>query len=142
MTTQNSEDVAQILLVDDNPGDVELTQRTIEKSEYKCNVTVAEDGEVAMAYLKGEGEHAGAPRPDLILLDLKMPKKDGQQVMTELKADENLSKIPVVILTTTQAERTLMYEVGIHPSRYCTKPMEAIRLNIIMRGVMGSRAKV
>ena len=132
MTLGSSERPIQILLVEDNPADVELAQRSLEKSEYSHNVTVAEDGEEAMALLRKEGDHADAPRPDLILLDLNLPKKSGQEVLAEINEDSDLTGIPVMILTGTDAERSLLSSYNIPPTRYCRKPMEASRFDMVV----------
>ena len=128
MTTATDRAI-EILLVEDNPADVRLTQEIIGQSEHQTNITVAEDGEVAMAILKGEGAHGGAARPDLILLDLRLPRKDGTEVLADINADESLVSIPVVILTGTEAEQSLLNAYNIPPSRFCRKPMELQRFN-------------
>ncbi len=129
MTTTGQGRAIEILLVEDNPADVRLTQEIIKQSEHSTNITVAEDGMVAMAMLKGEGDHAGTPRPDLILLDLRLPHKDGPEVLADLNSDENLVNIPVMILTGTEAEQSLLNAYNIPPSRFCRKPMELQRFN-------------
>ena len=118
---------AEILLVEDNPADMELAQRTLRQCPFRLNISLAEDGEAAMAHLKREGEHASAPRPDLVLLDLNMPRKNGYEVMAEMLADTNLRRIPVMILTSTQEERELLQYENYDPSRYCNKPLELDR---------------
>ena len=102
-----------ILLVEDNPGDVELTKEVIEESGHEASVVVVGDGEPAMMYLHQEGEYARAPRPDLILLDLNLPMKDGLEVLKEMAANESLSTIPVMILTGTEAEESLLESYNI-----------------------------
>src|SRR5919206_4910938 len=94
----------EILLVEDNPGDVRLTVEALKDAKVHNNLHVAKDGVEAMSFLRREGAHAGAPRPDLILLDLNLPKKDGREVLEEIKEDMGLRRIPVVILTTSEAE--------------------------------------
>ncbi len=128
MTTATDRAI-EILLVEDNPADARLTQEIIGQSEHRTNITVAEDGEVAMAILKGEGDHGGAARPDLVLLDLRLPRKDGTEVLADINADESLVSIPVVILTGTEAEQSLLNAYNIPPSRFCRKPMELQRFN-------------
>jgi CheY-like chemotaxis protein len=98
----------EILMVEDNPGDAELALEALEQSKISNTVSVASDGEEAMAFLRRTGKHAGAPRPDLILLDLNLPKKDGREVLAEIKADDDLKQIPVVILTSSQAEEDIV----------------------------------
>ena len=123
MTLGSNERPIDILLVEDNPGDARLTQETLKGSTHQLNITVAEDGDLAMARLRREGEHADSSRPDLILLDLKLPGMSGEEVLEEINADANLSPIPVVILTSTEAERSLLDSYGIPPSRYWRKPI-------------------
>lgn len=129
MATATEDKTIEILLVEDNPADVRLTEEIIKQSEHATNITVAEDGVVAMAMLKGEGDHAGSPRPDLILLDLRLPHKDGSEVLADINADENLVNIPVMILTGTEAEQSLLNAYNIPPSRFCRKPIELQRFN-------------
>jgi CheY-like chemotaxis protein len=122
----------EVLLVEDNPGDVELTQRTLRDAAEPLNIAVAEDGEVAMAYLRREGEYANSPRPEFIILDLNMPKKNGYEVLAEMDADPDLQNIPVMILTSTQAERDRLEFLNVHPSRYCNKPLDLRRFNNVI----------
>ena len=117
-------ETVEVLLVEDNPGDVEITQRILADSQFNLNINVAEDGEAAMAYLHKEGEYADAPQPDLILLDLKMPKKDDYEVLDELKEDPVLAGIEVMILTTSRGEESDLFRKGFLPSRYCHKPID------------------
>ena len=132
MTLGTTDRPVEILVVEDNPGDARLVQETIKESEYQTNITIAEDGEIAMAYLRKEGEHADASRPDLVALDLAMPKKDGYEVLAEMGADPALRRIPVMILTSTQAERDRLHSQQVGPSRYCTKPLPLERFNAII----------
>lgn len=136
MTSQNTEssDIipVDVLLVEDNPADVELTQRILQDADYPLNIAVAEDGEVAMNVLRKVGVHSNSPRPDLILLDLNMPRKTGYEVLAEMNQDEDLSRIPVLILTSTQAERDRLQFENVGPSRYCTKPLPIGRFNTVM----------
>ncbi len=134
MSTQSGEERSyHILLVEDNPGDVELTKDTIEESKYEANVVVVDDGEPAMAYLRREGEHGAARRPDLILLDLNLPMKGGLEVLGEMSADSDLRGIPVMILTGTEAEESLLDSYGIPVSRFSRKPMELDRFEQVVR---------
>lgn len=119
----------EVLLVEDNPGDVEITRRILADSKFDVNIDVAEDGEVAMTYLRQAGEFAHKPRPDLILLDLNMPKKDGYQVMEELRADPALQDLPVMVLTSTSAEREGLYEKGVRPNSFCKKPLDLFQFD-------------
>ena len=119
----------EVLLVEDDPADARLTQETLKGSTYRLNVNLAEDGEVAMARLRKEGQHADAPRPDLILLDLKMPKKSGEEVLGEMNQDAHLVQIPVMILTGNLAERSRLVSYNIPPSRWCAKPLDLARFD-------------
>jgi CheY-like chemotaxis protein len=114
----------EILLVEDNPGDVDLAREALEDSKFHNRLHVVEDGEKAMAFLHHEGEYADLPRPDLILLDLNLPRKDGRQVLAEIKADDNLKRIPVVILTTSRAEEDIIKSYNLHANCYITKPID------------------
>lgn len=132
VTNTAKRDPIQILLVEDNPGDVELTKEVIEESGHEAHVVVVGDGEPAMAYLRREGEYARADRPDLILLDLNLPMKDGLEVLKEMAADEGLSTIPVMILTGTEAEESLLEAYDIPVSRFSRKPIEPSRFNDVV----------
>ena len=115
---------AEILLIEDNPGDVRLTQEALREGKVANRVSVVSDGVEAMAFLRREGPYADAPRPDLILLDLSLPKKDGREVLAEIKADENLKRIPVVVLTASQAEEDVLKTYNLHANSYITKPVD------------------
>ena len=132
MTSATEDRAIEILLVEDNPADVRLTEEVIKQSEHATNITVAEDGVVAMEILKGEGDHSGSARPDLILLDLRLPRKDGPEVLADINSDENLINIPVMILTGTEAEQSLLNAYNIPPSRFCRKPIELQRFNNVV----------
>lgn len=119
----------ELLLVEDNPGDVEITRRILRDSTFDINMNVAEDGEVAMAYLRQEGDFAQKPRPEMILLDLNMPKKDGYQVLEELRADPALADLPVMVLTSTSAENEALFEQGIRPNSFCKKPLNLFQFD-------------
>jgi len=123
----------QILLVEDSPADVELTRQALAAGKVANEVHVAADGEQALAYLRGEGKYAGAPRPDLILLDLNLPRKDGRELLAEVKADPQLKSIPVVVLTTSAADRDIRYAYEQQASSYIRKP---VRLEEFMRVVL------
>jgi CheY-like chemotaxis protein len=114
----------EILLVEDSPGDVRLTVEALRDGKVLNNLSVATDGVEALAYLHQSGPYANAPRPDLILLDLNMPKKDGREVLAEIKSDESLRRIPVVILTTSQAEQDIVKSYDLHANCYITKPVD------------------
>ncbi len=114
----------EILLVEDSPGDVRLTREALKSNKMHNNLNVVEDGVEAMTFLRREGEYANVSRPDLILLDLNLPKKDGREVLTEIKADANLKCIPVVILTTSQADEDILKAYENQASCYVTKPVQ------------------
>lgn len=113
----------EILLVEDNMGDVRLTQEAFKDSKILNNINFVRDGVEAMEYLKLEGKHKGALRPDIILLDLDLPKKDGREVLGEIKKDENLKRIPVIILTVSKADSDVMKTYDLHANCYITKPI-------------------
>jgi chemotaxis family two-component system response regulator Rcp1 len=115
---------AEILLVEDNPGDVRLTQEALKEGKVLNNLHVVEDGVEAMAFLRQEGQYADAPRPDVILLDLNLPRKNGREVLAEVKADEDLRRIPVVILTVSQAEEDILKSYDLNGNCYVTKPLD------------------
>jgi CheY-like chemotaxis protein len=110
-------------LVEDSPGDVRLTREAFKDAKVYITLHVASDGEKAMAFLKREGEYANAPRPDLILLDLNLPKKDGREVLDEIKGSPTLKSIPVVILTTSSSETDILRSYQLHANCYITKPV-------------------
>jgi two-component system, chemotaxis family, response regulator Rcp1 len=114
----------EILLVEDNPGDVRLTREALQEGKVRNNLYVAPDGVEALRFLRREGEHHGAVRPDLILLDLNLPRKDGREVLDEIKRDASLRSIPVVILTTSQAEQDICRAYELHANCYVTKPVD------------------
>jgi len=113
----------QVLLVEDSVGDVRLTREAFKDAKVHINLHVASDGIEALAFLKREGEHAHAPRPDLILLDLNLPKKDGREVLEEIKESPTLKSIPVVVLTTSASEADILRSYRLHANCYITKPV-------------------
>jgi two-component system, chemotaxis family, response regulator Rcp1 len=113
----------EILLVEDSPGDVRLTREAFKDAKVHINLHVASDGSKAMAFLKREGEYANVPRPDLVLLDLNLPKKDGREVLEEIKESPTLKSIPVVILTTSSSEADILRSYRLHANCYITKPV-------------------
>jgi two-component system response regulator len=114
----------EVLLVEDSPGDVRLTREAFKDAKVHINLHVALDGSEAMAFLRREGKHAKAPRPDLILLDLNLPKKDGREVLGEIKENPTLKSIPVVILTTSSSEADVLKSYLLHANCYITKPVD------------------
>jgi two-component system, chemotaxis family, response regulator Rcp1 len=114
----------EILLVEDNPGDVRLTVEGLNEGKVRNNMHVAKDGVEALAFLRAEGQYADAVRPDLILLDLNLPRKDGREVLADIKADPNLKTIPVVVLTTSRAEQDVLHSYELQANCYITKPVD------------------
>ncbi len=113
----------EILLVEDNPGDARLTREAFKEGRLLNNLTVICDGIEALAYLRQQRQYANSARPDLVLLDLNLPRKDGREVLAEIKADEELKRIPVVVLTTSAAQEDVMRAYGSHANCYITKPV-------------------
>ena len=113
----------EVLLVEDSPGDVRLTQEALKDAKVHVSLQVARDGIEAMSFLKQEGEYANSPRPDLILLDLNLPKKDGREVLQEIKDSPTLKSIPVVILTTSSSNTDILRSYMLHANCYITKPV-------------------
>jgi two-component system response regulator len=114
----------EVLLVEDNPGDVELTKIALEDSKISVNLNVVEDGVEAIAFLRREGKYANIMHPDIVLLDLNLPKKDRREVLAEIKADEKLRRIPVVVLTTSQAEEDVLRAYNLSANCYINKPVD------------------
>ena len=125
----------EVLLVEDDPGDVLLTTEAFEHNKVQNYLHVVEDGEKAMAFLRQEGEYAGKPRPDLVLLDLNLPRKDGREVLGEIKDDENLRSIPVVVLTTSEADEDILRSYRLHANAYVTKPVDFERFVSVVRQI-------
>jgi len=124
-----------ILLVEDNPGDVRLTLEAFKEGRFLNELQVVEDGVEAMAYLKREGKYADASRPELILLDLNLPRKNGNEVLKEIKADADLKRIPVVILTTSKAEEDILKSYDLHANCYITKPVDLHQFIKIVKSI-------
>ena len=133
--TAHSANPTQILLVEDNPGDVRLTQEAMRDARVTNEIHVARDGVEAMQYLRGEPPFAGAVRPDLILLDLNLPKRDGRQVLAEIKTDPSLRRIPVVILTTSDSRSDVLRSYDLHANCYITKPIDLDDFVDVVRSV-------
>ena len=122
----------EILLVEDNPGDARLTREALRDARVRNNLHVAADGVEALAFLRRQGKHSAVPTPDLILLDLNLPKKDGREVLEEIKQDDHLRHIPVVILTTSQAERDIAESYRLRANAFVTKPVDLEQfLNVV-----------
>ena len=124
MNTGNTAKPIEILLVEDNPGDVRLTKEALKEGKIINNLHLAKDGIEAISFLRRKGEYVNAVRPDLILLDLNLPKKDGREVLMEIKEDEELRRIPVVVLTTSRSEEDIIRTYDYHANCYITKPVD------------------
>jgi CheY-like chemotaxis protein len=126
---------AEILLVEDNPGDARLTMEALREGRVRNNLYHVKDGVEAMAFLKREEPFAEAPMPDLILLDLNMPRKDGRDVLSEIRQDRRLELIPVVVLTTSEAEQDIVKSYKLHANCYVTKPVDLEKFLGIIRTI-------
>ena len=127
----------EILMVEDNPGDVRLTQEALHEAKVRNNIHVVTDGVEALAFLRRQGRYASVPRPDVILLDLNLPKKDGREVLAEIKADLNLLRIPVVVLTSSEAEEDVLKAYNLHANAYITKPVGLEQFMDVVRQIEG-----
>ncbi len=125
----------EVLLVEDNPGDVRLTREALKEGRLINNLNVVPDGVEAMAFLNKSGTYAGAPRPDLILLDLNLPRKSGREVLEEIKNDPGLRRIPVMVLTTSNAEQDLMNAYNLHANCYIRKPLDLDQFLAVIRSI-------
>lgn len=131
----NAQEPIDILLVEDNPGDVRLTREALKDTSNPSRVHVVMDGEEAMAFLRRDGDHRDAPVPDLILLDLNLPRKDGREVLEEIKDDDALRKIPVVVLTTSEAEQDILKVYELHANCFITKPVDLDRFMQVVKTI-------
>jgi CheY-like chemotaxis protein len=125
----------EVLLVEDSPGDVRLTKEAFREANRSINLHVACDGVEAMAFLRRQGQHVNAPRPDLILLDLNLPKMDGREVLAHIKEDQDLKTIPTVILTTSEAEADIVTSYQLQANCYLTKPVQLDDFEAIVRSI-------
>ena len=125
----------EILLVEDNPGDYRLTQEALREGKVYNNLYWAQDGVEALEFLRQRGRYSDVPRPDIVLLDLNLPKKDGREVLSEIKGDENLRSIPVVILTTSQAEEDVLRSYDLHANCYVTKPVDLEKFITVVQSI-------
>ena len=125
----------EVLLVEDDPGDVLMTQEAFEDHKVRNRLTVVQDGAEALAYLRREGQYADAVRPDLILLDLNLPRRDGREVLEEIKKDDVLGRIPVVVLTTSAADEDILRSYQLHANAYVTKPVDFERFIAVIRRI-------
>ena len=125
----------EVLLVEDDPGDVLMTQEAFEEHKLRNRLTVVSDGAEALQYLRKEGEYAGAVSPDLILLDLNLPRRDGREVLAEIKKDDELCRIPVVVLTTSAADEDILRSYQLHANAYVTKPVDFERFIAVVKQI-------
>jgi two-component system response regulator len=125
----------EILLVEDSPGDADLARETLASSKVRNALHVATDGEEAMAFLRRTGKHTHAPHPDLVLLDLNLPKKSGKEVLAEMKADEDLRRIPVVVLTISKDEEEILKAYSLRANCYITKPIDLLQFVKVVKAI-------
>ena len=125
----------EILLVEDNPGDERLTREALKEGKVYSNLHWVKDGVEAMAFLRHEGKYHDVPRPDIILLDLNLPKKDGREVLQDIKNDDALKRIPVVVLTTSKAEEDVLRTYNLHANCYVTKPVDLEKFIVVVKSI-------
>jgi CheY-like chemotaxis protein len=135
MTPKPAGQPIEVLLVEDDPGDVLLIKEAFEFNKVHNNLNVVNDGEQALSYLRRQGPHTEAHRPDLVLLDLNLPRKDGREVLAEVKQDPDLRTIPIVVLTTSEAEEDVLKSYQLHANAYVTKPVDFERFVSIVRQI-------
>ena len=135
MTSPDTYEPIDVLLVEDDAGDVLLIREAFEHNKVHNSLEVVSDGVEAIAYLRRQGEHANARRPDLVLLDLNLPRKDGREVLAEVKSDPDLRSIPVVVLTTSKAEEDVLRSYDLHANAYVTKPVDFDRFIEVVRQI-------
>ena len=135
MIASDSGIMIQILLVEDDPGDVLITREAFAENKVRNELSVVSDGESAMRFLRREAEFAAAPRPDLILLDLNLPRKAGHEVLEEIKSDADLQRIPVVVLKTSDAEEDILRSYELNANEYVTKPVDFDRFLTVVRQI-------
>ncbi|MFD1940177.1 MULTISPECIES: response regulator [Nonomuraea] len=124
-----------VLLVEDDPGDVLLTREAFELNQVRNSLYVVNDGEQAMAFLRRQGEYTAMPRPDMMLLDLNLPRKDGREVLSDVKGDPDLRSIPIVVLTTSEAEEDILHSYRLHANAYVTKPVDLHQFIRVVRQI-------
>ncbi len=134
-TTTKTAKQIEILLVEDNEGDVGLVEEVFQEAKIRNNLNVAEDGEEAMLFLRREGRFSNVPYPDIILLDLNLPGKDGREVLKEIKEDDMLKRIPVVVLTTSKAEEDILKSYNLHANSYITKPVDFDQFIMVIKSI-------
>lgn len=125
----------EILMVEDNPGDVRLTMEALKEGKVRNHMHIAADGEEAMRFLRRQEPYGQAPRPDLVLLDLNLPKKNGREVLAEIKRDADLKRIPVVILTVSKAEQDILKSYNLHANCYITKPVNLDQFLTVVKSI-------
>ena len=135
MSPSSPAEPVQILLIEDSPGDIRLTREVLRDAKIANELHIVGDGEQAMAFLRCEGEYAGVRRPDLILLDLNLPRKDGREVLAELKDDAELHLIPVIVLTTSAAEQDVLRSYDLKAACYITKPIDLDEFIAVVRSI-------
>lgn len=135
MTERENTKPVNILLVEDNPGDVRLTEEVFREGKILNSLHTVEDGVEALAFLRQEGKYASKERPDIILLDLNLPKKDGREVLAEIKADPSLRRIPVVVLTTSKAEEDIIKSYDLYVNCYITKPVDLNQFILVVKSI-------
>jgi CheY-like chemotaxis protein len=135
MNNQNAGKPIDILLVEDNPGDVRLTQEALKEARVRNDLHVVNDGVEAMAFLRKQGVYKDVPRPDMILLDLNLPKKSGHEVLTEIKSDDNLKRIPVVVLTVSKDEEDIVKSYNLYANCFITKPVDLDQFLTVVKSI-------
>jgi CheY-like chemotaxis protein len=135
MSESSALELVDVLLVEDDPGDVLMTREAFEHYRIRNNLYVVGDGEQAMHFLRRDGEYSGMPRPGLILLDLNLPRRNGLEVLAEMKADSDLLSIPVVVLTTSQADEDILRSYSLHANAYISKPVDFERFIEVIRQI-------
>ena len=135
MSSQATDNALQILLVEDNPGDVRWLQEALKEARVHSKLHVTKDGQDALTFLRQEGPYSGIPRPDILLLDLSMPKKSGLELLREIKNDQDLRSIPVAVLTSSQARGDIEQAFGLYANCYLIKPIDSGRLLLLLRTV-------
>jgi two-component system, chemotaxis family, response regulator Rcp1 len=135
MASETLMEPVEILLVEDNLADVRLTQETLKEEKLNNNLSVVNDGVEALAFLRREGKYANAVRPDLILLDLNLPRKDGREVLAEIKEDPDLKTIPVVVLTISEAEKDILESYNLHANCYIVKPLDLNQFSKVVKSI-------
>jgi CheY-like chemotaxis protein len=135
MNTDDAPRPVEILLVEDSPSDTELTLEALKEAKVRNHLSIVEDGVEAMQFLRREGRFAKVVRPDLIMLDLNLPRKDGREVLAEIKADERLKSIPIVVLTTSRAEQDVLRAYNLHANCYITKPVDFEQFLEVIRSI-------